>query len=157
MRGYQVVRLFGWIIVIELISMLSGWITKANIPGWYMTLVKSPLNPPQIVFPIVWPILYLLIAIAGWCLWENRDRVKSIKPILFYWTQLILNWLWTPVFFGFHAIHLGFYLIVLIAVFTALTMIFAYRHFKLVTWLLMPYFIWLLFASYLNGFIALHN
>ncbi len=49
MRGYQVARLFIWIVVIELVSMLSGWITKANIPGWYMTLVKSPLNPPQIV------------------------------------------------------------------------------------------------------------
>lgn len=157
MRGYQMMRLFGWVVVIELVSMLSGWITKANIPGWYMSLVKSPFNPPQIVFPIVWPILYLLIAIAGWYLWENRARTKSIKPFVFYSIQLLLNWLWTPVFFGLHAVHLGFWLIVLIATFTALAMIFSYRHFKLVTWLLVPYFCWLLFATYLNAYIFLNN
>ena len=79
-------------------GLVIGYLT---LPGaWYAGLHKPPFNPPDWLFGPVWSLLYVLIAVAGWRIWA-RDRDGTAKRI---WSaQLVLNFLWSPVFFGLHA------------------------------------------------------
>ena len=125
-------------------GLAIGYIT---LPGeWYAGLVKPSFNPPNWIFAPVWTILYILIAIAGWRVW---DRGLSV-PQEFWWAQLALNFLWSPAFFGFQQMGLALIVIVLLLI----TII----GFIKVTWssepvsalLFVPYLLWVAFASLLN-------
>jgi len=90
-----------WILVFEIISYGIGIITKDNIE-WYRMLNKPGITPPEIVFPIIWTILYAILGLAGYFLYNEMYR-KEIKPILILFLfQMIINWSWTPIFFGTH-------------------------------------------------------
>lgn len=143
------IQLIPWIIGIQAVSALMGFITKNNIPDWYVHLNKSPLTPPGYVFGIVWPILYLMIAIAGWLLWtQPSERSKYLKPLFI--TQMILNWLWTPVFFHFHFIGIAWAVIGLLLI--VLSGLILAADTLTIRLLLTPYWIWSVFACYLNGY-----
>ncbi|WP_082060410.1 TspO/MBR family protein [Legionella hackeliae] len=131
--------------------------TKNNIYPWYENLIKSNLTPPPLVFSIVWPILYLLLAIPGFLLWVNYRQGRLRLAFYVYWIQMILNWVWTPLFFKFHLIELSFYVLLLLALLTLVIIYLARNRLKAVSWILFPYFIWLLFAIYLNGTIVVLN
>ncbi len=146
-----------WIIIFQVVGYLIGQMTQSNIVTWYQTLNKSAFNPPQLVFPIVWGILYLMLAVAGWSLWEQRKKARAKLALLFYGIQLLMNWTWTPLFFQFHLIQLSFYWIIGIIVLTLVTIFFTWNKFKLATVMLVPYWFWLLFASYLNAVIWIKN
>lgn len=153
----KILNLFAWILIFQLVGYLMGQITQSNIATWYQALNKSTVNPPDFIFPIVWGILYVMIAIAGWSLWQQRHQAGAKPALLFYGIQLLMNWAWTPIFFQFHLIPLSFYWIIGIAVTTLLTILFALRKFKLTALMLIPYWFWLLFASYLNWVILVRN
>ena len=151
------IKIVLWIIVFQLIGMAIGVITQSNIHSWYLGLEKSSLTPPSIVFAIVWPILYVLLAISGYILWSHRQNSK-MRPILYLFTlQMLLNWAWSPVFFNFHWIFFSFFLILNITFLTILIMLFTKRKIRIIKFLLMPYLLWLIFASYLNGYILWYN
>lgn len=148
-----------WIIILETISSFIGQYSGGGTTEWYRSIVRSSLTPPNIVFPIVWTILYAMIAIAGWKLFEgffshNRFLTNLTKPKLFYGLQLILNFLWTPVFFYLHLTGVALIIIIAMVVFVSLTIFYTNR--KLVKWMLLPYLIWISFATYLNAFIYLN-
>lgn len=147
----------GWIIIFQLIGYGLGQITKMNLTTWYGALHKSSLTPPSIVFAIVWSILYTMIAISGYYLWEYRKHPKAKLAFGFYSAQMILNWAWTPLFFNFHLITVSFYCIILISLLTLITILLTRNNFKISSILLAPYFMWLLFAGYLNGVILMLN
>jgi benzodiazapine receptor len=153
----SIVKLFAWILSFQIIGMLMGKMTEANITTWYVYLNKSPLNPPTIVFPIAWTLLYIMIAIAGWQLWENRHDKQARLALPFYSIQMIMNWLWTPIFFQLHMMQLGFYWIIGMVFLTLITIFITRNKFKLTTFMLTPYVFWLMFAAYLNGWIWLNN
>ncbi len=146
-----------WIFLFELMGYLLGRITQDNIGTWYQSLHKSSLTPPAIVFPIAWSILYAMIAISGWALWQHRQTSKAKIALVFYSAQMILNWSWSLLFFNAHLIALSFYCIVLIALLTLITIIITKNQFKFSSIMLVPYFIWLIFASFLNGVIWMLN
>lgn len=81
-----------WILVFQAIGYFLGTITQANIATWYPTLHKSSLTPPAIVFPIVWSILYTMIAISGWSLWQHRQQPQAKTALGFYCAQIVLDW-----------------------------------------------------------------
>lgn len=149
--------MFAWIFVFQLVGYFLGQITQVNIDTWYSSLHKSNLTPPAIVFPIVWSILYAMIALSGWSLWQQRQHRKAKIALIFYSAQMILNWSWSPLFFNFHLIALSFYCIISIALLTLITIFLTKNNFKFSSIMLVPYFIWLLFASYLNGVIWMLN
>lgn len=151
------VLLFLWILVFQGIGFFIGEMTRSNISGWYHTLIKSPFNPPDYVFPIVWSILYILLAIIGWYLYGQRNTRNGRMIFNGYALQMIMNWVWTPLFFEWHFIAFSFFWIIAI-IFLVIWVIFqSYKKFKLVAVWLTPYLMWLLFASYLTYFIWMHN
>ena len=146
-----------WIMVFQAVGALLGLATRQDLHYWYHQLTQAPLTPPDVVFPVVWSVLYVMIAIAGWCYWQQRTQPNATPTLLFYSAQVILNWAWTPVFFYAHLTLLAFICLLLIIVMTALTISFGWRISKCGTLLLVPYWFWLCFAAYLNGYIVWHN
>lgn len=124
-------------------------------PGaWYEQLTKAPWTPPNWLFAPVWSLLYLGIAIAGWRVW----RVGGAGKALVVWSaQLVLNALWSWLFFGRHM--LGWALLD-ITVLLALILVFiavAARVDRMASWLFMPYAVWVLYATTLNDYAWAHN
>jgi len=146
-----------WILVFQIIGYFLGAISQVNSATWYQTLNKSSLTPPAIVFPIVWSILYAMIAISGWYLWQHRQQPQAKTALGFYSAQMVLNWAWSPLFFNFHLIAVSFYCIILIAFLTLITILRTKNNFKFSSIMLIPYFIWLIFAGYLNGVLWMLN
>lgn len=126
-----------------------------NVPGeWYRALAKPPFNPPNWIFGPVWTILYVLIAVAGWRIW-NAERTGGAMSV--WWLQLGLNFLWSPVFFTLNQIGLAFLIIVaLLAAILAFIRINWHRD-RTSAVLFLPYAAWVAFATLLNGSIWLLN
>lgn len=139
-----------WIAVFEGVGALLGLITQENIPSWYAGLNKSSLTPPTLTFSLVWPILYALIAYVGYAIWQQAH--SSLFRL--YVLNIFFNWMWTPLFFYLHWIGFSFAWIIFL---TLLTFIITLKLNSYLRYLFLPYFFWLLFASYLNGVIWLTN
>lgn len=125
---------------------MVGIITSSFID--YNNLTKPPLSPPRIVFPIVWTIIYLLIGIAYSLLKQKGEVPKETKQL--YYTQLIVNYLWTIIFFVFRLRLLSVLWIIMLDVLVICMTYQFYKKNKLSSILLIPYVLWLLFATYLN-------
>jgi len=123
---------------------------------WYKSLNKSPLTPPNWVFPIAWTLLYLLIIASGVIFLKNGGTIRS-PGFLYYCIAWILNLSWSPLFFRFSRPDLSFAVIVGMLLFIALTISTFYHVNRLSGHLLVPYFIWVSFAAYLNAYIVFMN
>lgn len=146
-----------WIMVFQIIGYCLGMVTQHDIVSWYPTLHKSTLTPPDIVFPIVWFILYCMLAVSGYVLWQYHHQPKAKLALVFYGLQILLNWAWTPLFFYFHWIGESLFCIMAIIILTLITILITRKTYKLSCVMLIPYFIWLLFAGYLNAVIWILN
>ena len=127
------------------IGLLTG-------PGeWYAGLHKPSFAPPNWVFAPVWTVLYLMIAVAGWLVWHSAAPGRSAL-LLLWGLQLILNFLWSPLFFGVHRIGMAFVDIVALLAVIVMFMVLAQRAGQgRVVWLMAPYAAWVGFATLLNG------
>ena len=147
-----------WIIGFQAVSILMGLITRGGLEPWYITLEKSSLTPPGYVFGIVWPILYVFLAIFGKLI-HDKAKVKSIPYLIpIFWFQMILNWLWSPIFFYLQLTATAL-VIIMILILSNATIIFksVKGNEAKQTLLIIPYFIWLCFACYLNFIIVILN
>lgn len=146
-----------WIVGLIAIGSVIGSLTKPEIITWYSTLNCSTLTPPNYVFPVAWTILYGIIGACGWLIWREPSLLKLIVIKTLYVIQLILNWIWTPIFFGFHLTGLSLMILVLMDILVATIISLAYRKMKGVSLLMIPYLSWILFATYLSFYIWQHN
>lgn len=143
------------------VQVLGNLVTMPNIPTWYKQLERPIWSPPNWVFGPVWTILYIIMAISGWRLWNsfpgsNSDRLK--QPVIrFYFIQLFLNAIWSPLFFGLHMTKMSFIDLMLIIAFTTLTIYHAMKVNRAVALSFVPYLCWLTYAASLNGAIAYMN
>lgn len=135
------------------VGYLSGMSTRDNITTWYPTLIKPIFNPPNWIFAPVWTLLYTMMGIAGGLIWNQIESNKELvtKAFKFFIAQLALNVLWSYLFFELHNI-----LLALIEIILLWLMIFeTYNQFKKINKtsgiLLIPYLIWVGFATLLNG------
>lgn len=115
------------------------------------TLVKPALYPPNILFPIAWSILFILMGTSAYLSSNDEEARKA------YFTQLIVNALWTPLFFGLNLYLLSFLWIILLIILVIKMMITFSKENKLSAYLNIPYLLWLLFAAYLNLGIVILN
>jgi benzodiazapine receptor len=147
------ISLIIWIVLLIAIGGVIGSLTKPEISIWYSTLHRSTLTPPNYVFPIAWTILYGIIGTCGWLIWRGPSfrKLSVIKTL--YLTQLILNWSWTPLFFGFHLTGLSLVVLVAMDILVVTLIFLAYQKIRAVSLLMLPYLFWILFATYLNFYI----
>ena len=120
----------------------------------YNYLVNPPLAPPSYLFPIVWSILYLLIGIAYYIYRKNNYNISTIK---LYYIQLVLNYLWSIIFFIFELKTFALLWIIILAITIIYLMIQLFKEEKTSFYLFIPYILWVLFATYLNAGIVILN
>ncbi len=156
MRRNKLIHLIFWIVLFESIGFLLGLLTQANIYPWYAHLKKSSLTPPGVVFSVVWSLLYALLAIIAWMLSSNKTAFSKKIRVLFA-LQMLINWAWTPLFFGLHWLLPSALWLVGLTCLNVFLIIEVKKTHKSIALLLSPYLLWLMFASYLNVIIALMN
>ena len=140
------------------VGMLASLVTRPEISTWYAALVKPSWTPPSLAFPIVWSVLYVLMAVSLWRLWnlEPRSAARS-RAIFWFMVQLALNGLWSPVFFGWHNTKAALAIIIGLLIAIVLTMLAASRAERLAAWLLAPYLVWVAYATTINiGVVAMN-
>lgn len=123
--------------------------TFSAIPTWYATLAKPSFNPPNWLFGPAWTILYILMGIAFYLVWTSPRENKKIAYMAFF-AQLILNALWSIIFFGAHNLGLAFGEIVLLWLAILWTILEFRKISKPAAYLLIPYILWVTFAGILN-------
>lgn len=124
---------------------------------WYKTLIKPAFAPPDWIFTPAWAFLYSLIAVSL-VIYIKTQAENKILGYMFFGIQLLLNFLWTPAFFGLQNMRLGLFVIILLDIFVILTIWKFYSVSKLAAILLIPYLLWIIFATYLNiGYLVLNE
>ena len=117
---------------------------------WYDNLNKPLLNPPSEIFMPVWIFLYITIGLSLIFFLKDGFNKSKIIPSIFFTTQMLINFIWSPIFFGMQNIRLAMIVISFMWLFILLTIIGFYKHNKISAFLLIPYFLWVSFACYLN-------
>jgi len=142
------------------LSLLTGAIgalfTIEQIPTWYQSLQKPSWTPPNEVFGPVWNILYVLMGSAAALAWVKGGFTKVISIWVFV-AHLVVNALWSIVFFALHEVLLALYIILVLWVMIVVLMFLFSRHSRLAAWLLFPYLVWVTYAITLNAGILFLN
>lgn len=150
--------LIGSIILVQLAGLVGAIFTMDAIPTWYKGLIRPDLAPPNWVFGPVWTTLYVLMGIALFLVWRRRGENKGAKVALVSFAiQLVLNVLWSVIFFGLRSPGLALIEITLLWIAIAVNIAMFSRISKPAAWLLMPYIAWVSFAAYLNSAIWVLN
>lgn len=153
----KIIKLLFLIIICEGVGFLGTIFTIPSIQGWYMTLQKAPFSPPSWIFGPVWTALYFLMAIALFLVLQKKLKKQRNFLIILFSVQLVLNFFWSVIFFGLHLPLAAFIEIIFLWISIALLIVDFWKYSKTAAMLLVPYLLWVSFASILNLFIALLN
>jgi tryptophan-rich sensory protein len=148
----KIVKLVAAVVISELIGISGSIFTLSSIPTWYVFLNKPALNPPSWIFAPVWTILYLFMGVAAYLVWI-KPAVKSKQrniALSAFGIQLILNALWSILFFGLHNPFAALIEIVVMWLAILATIVLFSKISRSAAWLLVPYILWVSFAAYLN-------
>lgn len=142
----------------ELVGIVGGLVTASAIPAWYETLNKPVFAPPNWLFAPAWTLLYALMGVAFYLIWRQGWQKRKVRVAgKYFLLQLALNFIWSPIFFGLRSPLLALLVIVALWVLIILTI----RHFrplsKWAAYLLLPYLLWVSFATLLNAAIVVLN
>jgi len=150
-RARDIVEAVVSIVVCQGAGLIGSIATFPSIPTWYAGLEKPPFNPPNWVFGPVWTTLYTLMGIAAFLVWRKGIRNREVKIALgIFLAQLVLNTLWSVIFFGLHSLASGLVVIVVLWIAILLSIITFFRISKAAGALLIPYILWVSFATILN-------
>ena len=143
----SILGLLGWLGV----TFATAWAGSRFMPGaWYAALAKPAWNPPNAIFAPVWSVLYGLMAVAAWLVWRRAGFSGAGAALGLFAVQLILNALWSYLFFGRHQPGLAFGDIVVLWVAILSVVLLFWRVDRVAGALLLPYLAWVSFAAYLN-------
>ena len=144
-------------IIYSLLPIVGGVLVGLIISGYmnYGDMVKPPLSPPSYIFPIVWTILYILMGISYFIATKDNGNDKELNQI--YILQLLVNFFWPIIFFVLKMYFTAFFWIILLIILVIIMIKELLKNNKISGYLQIPYFIWLLFATYLNIGIFLLN
>jgi len=155
---HSLLLLIGCIILPLLVGGIGSFFTYSSISTWYVTLTKPWFNPPNWVFGPVWTVLYILMGISLWLIIRNGFQDQAVKNgMIFFAAQLIINLIWSLVFFGMRSPIGGLFTILVLIILIGLTI----RAFRPVSvpaaYLMIPYLCWTCIATVLNFAIVLLN
>ena len=158
MRGRSFLRLICCLALCMGVAAISGSVTYPEIPTWYASLTKPSWTPPNWVFPAVWNVLYPLMGLSLWLLWDRAGgSPRRRSAVTLFLLQLALNAAWSPTFFALHQTRAALVLAIALAAVLAATIATAWATLRLAAWLLVPYLLWVLYAISLNAGIAVLN
>jgi tryptophan-rich sensory protein len=181
MKYDNLLKLLVSIIICELAGVVGSFFTVSQISRWYSGLNKPFFNPPSWIFAPVWTTIFILMGISLYLVWirkwepSNNIKLNNDKPwnklsqkfyngswqkaniIIIFAIQLLLNILWSVIFFGAHYTGLAFFELLMLWLAIFFTMINFYRVSKVAALLLLPYILWVTFAGFLNFFIWVIN
>lgn len=152
----------GWLMLLAFVGIafavaaLGVLTTIGAVDGWYARVPHAAWTPPNWAFGAVWTVLYTMIAVSGWLVWLERGTADTRVALGLYVIQLVLNALWTPVFFGGYpvfglpALWIALAIILMLDLVVAATMTAFWPLSHAATLLLVPYLLWILYASSLN-------
>jgi tryptophan-rich sensory protein len=147
------------LILPQLAGILGSLFTTPAIDGWYQTLNKPVFTPPNWLFAPAWITLFILMGISLYFVYITEPKKQDHKDIFitFFYIQLLLNFLWNVLFFGLQNPLLGLIEIVLLIFTVGVTILYGFKIKKVSGYLLLPYLLWLLFATALNVGILVLN
>ena len=139
------------LIIFILIPLAAGSLSAllSGNSAAYLALNKPPLSPPSFLFPIVWTILYILMGISSYIIYESEDPEKN-KALRLYFIQLFFNFFWSIFFFGFSMYFFAFLWLLVLIILIVLMIYQFHKISPVAAYLQIPYLIWCLFAAYLN-------
>ncbi|GGG36268.1 TspO and MBR [Croceivirga lutea] len=130
---------------------MSSIATQSSVNDWYLTLNKPSFNPPNWIFAPVWTILYVMMGVAAGIVWGKGFHHIWVKTGLYHFGfQLLLNAMWSLVFFGLKEPFYALLIIIALAILIVLTIKWFNVVSKKAAWLLVPYLLWVIFATALN-------
>jgi tryptophan-rich sensory protein len=129
---------------------LGATFTEPALEVWYRGLAKPDWTPPDLVFPVAWSLIFVIIGIAAWLVWKTAERGQARLPLTLFFGQLVINVLWSFAFFGQRDPFLGLVCLGALALAVILTTIAFSRVSKAAGWLFLPYLLWLGYAGALN-------
>lgn len=146
------------LIIGYLSNTLSSLLSGISTSTYYSQLIKPSFAPPGFIFPIIWTILYVLMGISAYKILKKGYDLSKVKDAMFYyWLQLVLNFVWSILFFG---LDLRFTALIALILLIILILIMMYKFAKIdkkAMYLNIPYLIWLFYALFLNYFIWMIN
>lgn len=147
----NILKLFLFIGIVELVGIIGSVFTSSSVNGWYQTLIRPDLAPPDWVFAPVWTTLFALMGISAFLIWEKSVSNKGARFALFIFAcQLLLNLLWSMIFFGLQSPGWALLEIGILWIAITTTILLFYKISRLASLLLIPYILWVTFAVYLN-------
>lgn len=147
MKRINLTELITSIVFAELVGVLSA-LFSGNFRGLYDEIQQPPLSPPNWIFPVVWGILYALMGITSYMVWNSKSKYRS-KALAIYLIQLGVNFSWSIIFFRFQLFTLGAVVAVILSILAAIMIYYFFRVKRIAGILNLPYLAWLIFASYL--------
>ncbi len=149
-------KLFLAILLCQGAGLIGSIFTSQSVATWYLTLQKPSFNPPSWVFAPVWTVLFLLMGISLYIVWQ-KGALKNKKAIIFFIIQLALNIAWSFCFFYLQNPLAGLIEILILWLFIILTIFYFFKISKLAAYLLLPYLLWVSFAAILNYYLYMLN
>lgn len=151
-------RIIFSILICQLAGLIGSVFTFSSIPTWYEALNKPSFSPPNWIFGPVWIVLYTLMGISLFLVWEKGLKKRLVeKGIIAFGVQLALNAMWTYIFFGLKLPEYAFFEILFLWISIAITIARFYVISKKAAYLLLPYLIWVSFAMVLNYYVWILN
>lgn len=161
MKRNDILRLVVSLSIPLVIGYIGSFFTTPNIEPWYDLLNRPALTPPGSFIGLVWTILYVMIGISLYLIWSKDIKASHRKAwkitMMFFVLQLFLNLMWSMMFFGLRSPWFGILVILPLIVLILFNVYYAYKIDKRAAYLLVPYLLWVSFATYLNIGIAVLN
>ncbi|MBN1446274.1 MAG: tryptophan-rich sensory protein [Candidatus Omnitrophica bacterium] len=158
MKHIRTLKLTASIIICLSAGAIGSLFTSASVDSWYLTLNKPPFNPPSWVFAPVWTLLYILMGVSLFLVLSRENVFQKKKTaLIFFSAQLFLNILWSFLFFGMESPLMAFIEIILLWIAIIITIALFKKIYPLSAYLLVPYLLWVTFASVLNYSIFILN
>lgn len=154
---FNIVKLVISVLIPFTAAAIGSMVTVINIPTWYAALEKPFFSPPNWLFGPVWTVLYLLMGLSLYFVWTAPYKKSKKLAFTIFGLQLVLNTLWSLVFFGLHAPLAGVVVIILLLAGIIATIRLFWPISRIAAYLLLPYALWVSFATVLNAAIAFLN
>ncbi len=150
----KILQIIGFVLICQLAGGIGTIFTIPAIPNWYATLNKPSFSPPNWLFGPVWLVLYTMMGIGVWLIWQKREKSKEAKfGVGLFFVHLLVNAAWSPIFFGMKNLFCALIIIVMMWAMIVWLILVWGKIDKRAAYLLVPYLMWVSFATALNFFI----